>query len=405
MKNALLYFGLDLTDNADSGIARKCLGIVEAFRDKYEADVFTDLYGRVYFNDVLLKDFNQSSLSIRKYNYNDMLFGQFKKLNSILPEKKYDVVYFRFQYFLSFGMLRFFKKIKKYNPGAKIYLEIPTYPFKKEKGNHIYDRLRYTLNHLLTRLLKYRIDKIITFTELDTVWDVPAITISNGYYNPQLQKIINNNQQPVVLSTDEFHIAMVARFAIGHAPDILVESINAYYKENPNPVKKVFVHFIGHEFSLDLCKSLVKQYFLEDTVIFHGPQPSAKIAETLAHVHVCVGTLGFNRKNVLIDSSLKNREYAFMGMPIILRTRDLDFDPSLFFVKYFPEPESLLNINDIIEFYYSMKASHPDYKNEIKKFAADNLTWRKKLQPVFIDIETNVPTEQSNIQSPDLKFV
>ena len=97
--------------------------------------------------------------------------------------------------------------------------------------------------------------------------------------------------------------------------------------------------------------------------------------------------MGLHRKEILIDSSLKSREYAAMGMPMILRTKDLDMKPSLFFVKYFPEPESLLNINEIIEFYTELKKNHPDYKKEIQEFARKNLSWHKKLEQVFIDIE------------------
>jgi glycosyltransferase involved in cell wall biosynthesis len=387
MKKALLYFGLDLKNNHDSGIARKCIGIADAFKERYETDVFTDSFGKVYFNDVLLKDFYKTPSSARRYNYNDMLFGQFDRLDSILPEKKYDILYFRFQYFLSFGMLRFFKKIRKYNPGARIYLEVPTYPFKKEKGKDLFHKLRYALNSRLIPILKKRVDKIITFAELDTLWNVPAITISNGYYNPELVKIMQCRSQQIALPADNFHIAMVARFATGHAPDILVESIRAYYEAYSPSQKKVFVHFIGHEYNLDICKSLVKKYSLQDYVFFHGPQQTEKIVEILDQVQICIGTLGFSRKDVLIDSSLKNREYAFMGMPIILRTRDLDFDPSLFFVKYFPEPESLIDMNEVMNFYYSMSESHPAYKKEIMNFAQENLTWAKKMRPVFTDIE------------------
>ena len=76
-----------------------------------------------------------------------------------------------------------------------------------------------------------------------------------------------------------------------------------------------------------------------------------------------------------------------MGMPMILRTKDLDMDPSLFFVKYFPEPESLLDIDKIMEFYGELKSSHPNYKKEIQEFARENLSWSKKLEQVFKDIE------------------
>lgn len=386
MKKVLLYFPLELLNNQNSGIAKKCLGIVDAFKKKYEVDVFTDSYGKVHFNNTLLKDFSSNKFSSRLYNYYDIVFGQFGRIDDEIREKKYDVLYFRFHYFLSWGMLRFFKKIKKYNPGSKIYVELPTYPFKAEKGKSLADRFRYSLNSFLTPYLKKYIDNIVTFAQLPLIWDIPAITISNGYYDPALQQIIEKtSDQLSTVAGNQFHIAMVARFTIGHAPDILIKSLKTYYDTKPG--KNVFVHLIGYDGGLDLCRSLTKEYSLEDKVVFYGECTTEKIVKILSKVHVCVGTLGLNRKNVAIDSSLKSREYAFMGMPMILRTPDLDMIPSLFFVKYFPEPESLLDIHEIINFYGHLKNAHPDYKKDIQDFAQHNLTWSKKLQPVFDSIE------------------
>ena len=386
MQKVLLYFPLELKDNENSGIAKKCLGIADAFKKHYQTDVFTDAYGKVNFNGRLIKDYNSSDLQSRLYNYNDIVFGQFNKISKQLKGKKYDVLYFRFHYFLSWGMIRFFKKIKKYNPSAKIYLELPCYPFEKEKGNGLLANIRYLMNMLFTPLLKKYITKIVTFAQLPQIWNVPAITISNGYYDPALQKFIDDTPNRLDdVSSNEFHMAMVARFTIGHAPEILVNSLIDYYKTAYT--KNVFVHLIGLEVNLDICKSLVKENSLENKVIFYGETQTRDIVNILSKVHVCVGTLGLNRKDILIDSSLKSREYASMGMPMILRTQDLDMTPSLFFVKYFPEPETLLDINEIMDFYQKMKTEHPDYKSEIQKFANQHLTWSKKLEEVFADIE------------------
>lgn len=386
MKKALLYFPLELLGNQNSGIAKKCLGIADAFKQRYETDVFTDAYGKVHFNGKLLKNYSSSGLKNRLYNYNDIVFGQFDKIAKELREKKYDVLYFRFHYFLSWGMIRFFKKIKKYNPSAKIYLELPCYPFEKEKGSGILANTRYFLNALFTPLLKKYITKIVTFAELPEIWNVPAITISNGYHDPALEKFIDETPGRLEeVPENEFHIAMVARFTIGHAPEILVSSLIQYYK-SPH-TKEVFIHLIGLAVNLDICKTLVKENALEKNVIFYGETGTREIVNILSKVHVCVGTLGLHRKEILVDSSLKSREYAAMGMPMILRTKDLDMLPSLFFVKYFPEPESLLDINEIMEFYKKMKAVHPGYKKEIQKFAKQHLTWSKKLEEVFEDID------------------
>jgi glycosyltransferase involved in cell wall biosynthesis len=387
MKKALLYFPLDLVNNENSGIAKKCLGITHAFKQYYKTDVFTDAYGKVYFNGQLLKEHNNSGIKARLYNYNDIVFGQFNQITGKLRENKYDVLYFRFHYFLSWGMINFFRKIKKYNPSAKIYLELPCYPFEKEKGGSFLDKVRYWLNTLFTPLLKKYITKIVTFAELPQIWDVPAITISNGYYDPALQSFIDATPSRLHdLPENDFHIAMVARFTIGHAPEILISSLNQYYSSAG--AKNVFVHLIGLDVNLSLCRSLVKEYALEEKIIFHGEAKTQDIVNILSKVHVCVGTLGLHRKEILIDSSLKSREYAAMGMPMILRTKDLDMLPSLFFVKYFPEPESLLDINEIMDFYEKLKETHPEYKKEIRSFARQNLTWSKKLEQVFEDIET-----------------
>ena len=386
MKKALLYFPLVLQDNENSGIAKKCRGIVDAFKQEYETDVFTDSYGKVQFNETILKDYNTFGLRSRLYNYNDIIFGQFDKITKELQNKRYDVLYFRFHYFLSWGMILFFKKIKKYNPSAKIYMELPCYPFEKEKGNGVIHKGRYILNNLFTPILKKYVTKIVTFADLPFIWKVPTITISNGYFDPTLENYMKNTLTRLDdLPQNEFHIAMVARFTIGHAPEILVDSLHEYYITGKK--KKVFIHFIGFDVDLLHCRSLAKKYSLEDRVIFHGEKQTKEIVSILSKVHVCVGTMGLHRKEILIDSSLKSREYAAMGMPMILRTKDLDMKPSLFFVKYFPEPESLLNINEIIEFYTELKKNHPDYKKEIQEFARKNLSWHKKLEQVFIDIE------------------
>lgn len=386
MKKALLYFPVSLQDNENSGIAKKCLGIVDAFKQHYETDVFTDAYGKVYFNNQLIKDCNNSGLKTRLYYYNDIIFGQFDRINKELQNKKYDVLYFRFHYFLSLGMIKFFRKLKRYNPSVKIYLELPCYPFEKEKGNTAIDKTRYQLNALFVPLLKRFITKIVTFAELSEIWGVPAITISNGYYDPELQKFIADTPDRLEdLPENEFHIAMVAWFAVGHAPEILVSSLVQYYSKTY--AKNVFVHLIGHGGNLTICKSLVDEYSLGEKVIFYGEKTTRDIVNILSKVHVCAGTLGLHRKNILVDSSLKSREYAAMGMPMILRTKDLDMKPSLFFVKYFPEPESLLNINEIIKFYEELKYNHPNYKMEIQEFARQNLGWHKKLEEVFKDIE------------------
>ena len=161
----------------------------------------------------------------------------------------------------------------------------------------------------------------------------------------------------------EFHVAMIAQFNDWHAADILVKSLKAYKSVSEANIK---IHFFGN--MIQKVIDLVQSENLQENIIFHQEMNSDEIAVFLNEIHVCVGTLGHHRKNIKLDSSLKNREYAFSGMPMILKTPDLDFPKELFFVKYFPDDETLLDFNGILDFYQQLKIKHPDYKNEIVEY-------------------------------------
>ena len=385
MKKALLYFPVSLT-NFESGISKKCLGIIDAFRQKYHTDVFSESDGMVYFNNELIKNAGKSKSKIRFYYYNDNLLGQFRLIKNKIRENLYDVAYIRFPGFISIGMIVFLYKLKKANPAIIINFEIATYPFNKEmKGVFIW--IRYIITWLLIPVLRKYVNFIVTYSDDKEIWKIPAINISNGYYNPTFSNraVIEANNLPSAAG-NEFNIAMVAQFSTWHAPDLLIESLYQYNK-NGNSGKKILLHLIGWGPNIEECKKQVEELNLKDSVIFYGAAGTSEIAGILKNVHVCVGTLGYHRKGITLGSCLKNREYAFLGMPIILKTKDLDFPPSLFFVKYFPDDESLLNMDEVISFYFEMREKHPGYKKEIIQYANDKLSWRNKLSQVFLTID------------------
>lgn len=385
MKKALLYFPLSLKD-FESGISKKCLGIIDAFKQKYTVDVFNESKGLVYFNDELIKDSSQTKAKVRLYYYNDYLLGQFHLIKNKIQGNKYDVAYIRFPGFISLGLVAFLNRLKKHNPGIIIYVEIATYPFKKEIKGRL-ATVRYYITRLLIPVFAKYVDRIVTYSDDKIIWNIPTINISNGYYNPALQHLKCSESNTINKSGDDrFHVAMIAQFSNWHAPDLLIESLIQYYKSNSNS-RDVVIHFIGTGPNLSECKKQAEKANISDKVIFHGKKNISEIVEILEPVHVCVGTLGYHRKELQLGSCLKNREYAFLGKPMILKTNDLDFPDSLYFIKYFPNDDSLLDIENIVLFYQQLQVSHPDYKNEIIQYANENLTWRKKMELVFDNYE------------------
>ncbi len=382
MKKVLLCFPVSL-NNLSNGVTKKCLGIIDAFKQRYNVDVFTENEGILFFNEEMLKNYSNNKTSFRYYSYTKaFLLADFKILKKKCKEKEYDIIYLRLHWFLSIGFILFLRQVKKNNPAIIINIEIPTYPYKEEIMGR-FNKARFLLTKLLTPLLKPYVNNIITFSQHKKIWGIPAINLSNGYYNPELKTIQNSI---ILQNTDRdaknFHIVMIAQFSPWHAPDILIESVNRYFLENPNP-RNIIVHLIGTGVDLEACKGLVENYKLQKNILFYGELDTEAIVKTVTAADICVGSLGHHRTDIQLSSSLKTREYAFLGMPIILKTADLDFPDSLFFVKYFPDDDSLLDLNSIIYFLEMLKVQYPDYKNKIMDYANENLTWRKKMNKVF----------------------
>jgi hypothetical protein len=72
-----------------------------------------------------------------------------------------------------------------------------------------------------------------------------------------------------------------------------------------------------------------------------------------------------------------------------LKTPDSDFPTTLPFVKYFPDDQSLLDVDEIILFFNQLKEKDPEYALKIHQYALSNLGWDVKLKPIFDQINTS----------------
>lgn len=68
--------------------------------------------------------------------------------------------------------------------------------------------------------------------------------------------------------------------------------------------------------------------------------------------------------------ALKNREYCAKGLPMIFSENDLDFENANFVYKA-PADESLIDINDVINWYGNLKVSSHEIREFSKKFSWD----------------------------------
>jgi hypothetical protein len=86
-------------------------------------------------------------------------------------------------------------------------------------------------------------------------------------------------------------------------------------------------------------------------------------------------------------SSLKSREYAARGVPIIYEGIDKPFESEQCDFKYKVEPvDSAIDLDSVFSWYHKLIDSYKNKKelvNHIRNFAKENLSWEIQLKKVI----------------------
>ena len=263
-------------------------------------------------------------------------------------------------------------KLKK--TGAKIVLEIPTYPYDHEyKGlPFCYQRILF-IDKIFRKKLMSKVDKIITFSDHKTIWGRPTINISNGIDFSQVKLKQNSDK-----SYNTIIMIGVATMHPWHGFDRIIEGMHIYYKKKTNI--KVYFHIVGHGVSeaLDVYKEKTRKYKLEKYVIFHGALYGKDLDDIFEISDVGIGSLARHRSNINKIKTLKNREYAARGIPFIYSEIDEDFEHQPYILKCSPD-DTPIDIEKIISFYHNLNLSPLEIRNSI----INNLSWKKQMNIVL----------------------
>ena len=91
------------------------------------------------------------------------------------------------------------------------------------------------------------------------------------------------------------------------------------------------------------------------------------------------------RKGVVVDSSLKNRDYLARGLPVILSSEDADIKSDFDFVCKVPEDESDIDVRLVERYIEGLNIS--DTINETRSFAENHLSWQSKIKTLLTELE------------------
>ena len=265
----------------------------------------------------------------RKWRYN----GEFNDA---------DFLYIR-QVYHDASFVRYLRAIRRQNPKIKIIYEVPTYPYDQQTtwsiGSAPY-RLKERNNRKKVAKL---VDRIVTFYGQDHIWNVPCIKLINGFDFSTVALL------PRRLS-DTIHIVSVAQTAFWHGYQYMIAGLHDYYAHGGT--ENILYHMVGSV--LKEHQQAVKDAQLEDHVIFHGKLSGQDLFQIYGSCSIGLNVLGIPADGNPLSSSLKSREYAAMGLPII-SSIPIDFLPNDYrYLCLLPTENQPVNIETVCNFYHAV---------------------------------------------------
>ena len=369
-KKKLLFFTkMNFGNVANSGIKNKVFAQAKAF-DNLGLD--TD---NLYFENKTIKIEGQNQ-NIQKFCeskvdfLNFLYFGYLKEIDI----QKYDFIYIR--HFLTNPLfLWMLARIKKQKPSIKIYMELPTYPYKYQNNKlSLSLKIQQKIDEVCTLFFKKYIDYIVTISLHDTIFDIPTIKTDNGIDVEKFGPI-----KPLHPEDGIINLLGLANVQSWHGFDRLIAGISNYVKSNPS--KKIVLHVVGNGDVLEELKNQTKDNNLSEYVTFHGFLSGNELIEMFAKCQMGVGVLGLHRVNLNHASALKAREFASRGLPFMATHDDYGFPDNYPFILKLPASEEAIDINMVVDFVNKLK-EFPNYHLEMNKYAVENFTWESKLKSV-----------------------
>ncbi len=281
-----------------------------------------------------------------------------------------DFLYIR-QVYHDASFYRYLRTVRRQNPRIKIIYEVPTYPYLTEqKTSRANAAFRKKEARWSVRCAKF-MDRIVTFYGQDEIWGVPCIKLMNGFDFSQVQ--LPERPEP-----RDVQMISVAANAFWHGYDRLIEGLRLYYERGG--AEQITYHLVGNV--LPALQTMVTDYHLEEHIIFHGRQSGEALKRLYRQAYLGVDVLGGHRKAYPVSSSLKSREYAAWGLPI-LTASPVDYLPrSCPWQLLAPYDDSPVDLDAVLDFYHGLYRDRRSPAAEIRAYAEEKCDMRTTMKPV-----------------------
>lgn len=333
----LLYIApvrIDL-DKLD-GVGKKVLAHAKCFSTEYEVTLLCRDASHVvkydngtYQNEPLIPGSSKLDILKAAYDYID--------------KETVNYCYIRYPNSDPF-FLRLLKKMKE--KGIRTVIEIPTYPYDEEGKETIRARITGFVDKLYRKKLEKYVDRIVTYSKDERIFGIKTIRTINGFdfSKVQLSKTPEN--------TNIIRMCGVANIYRVHGYDRIIEGLKLYYAQGGQ--RDVFFDVVGSgDVSiLNEYKKLAHSAGLDNRICFHGRLHGEQLDAVYDVATLGVNSLAIHRQNLKNESTLKTREYAAKGLPIISSSYVDAFsnEDNNSYVCMVPPDESPIDIKKVIDF-------------------------------------------------------
>lgn len=294
----------------------------------------------------------------------------FGAITRYAKKEKIEFVYMRSYHNANPPILRLVDTLRK--QGAKVVMEIPTYPYDQEyitpdmKRALVVDKC---FRHQLAR----KLDGIVTFSNAESIFGGRTIRISNGIDFNAIPLRNHTND-----TSNELHLIGVAEVHYWHGYDRLIQGLAAYYRNQPT--YKVYFHMVGELNGERECETIlpaIRNNKLEPYITLHGARHGQELDKLFDQADFAIGSLGRHRSGITHIKTLKNREYAARGLAFVYSETDDDFERKPYVLKA-PPDESPIDIARIVNFQRSLTLT----PHEIRQSIGD-LSWEVQMKRVI----------------------
>ncbi len=234
---------------------------------------------------------------------------------------------------------------------ATVVVEIPTFPYDKERADSFRGKILTLQDHILLPLLKKHVNYIATFSKDSTIASIPCINMQNGVETDNI-KMREFRADP-----DAISLIAVASMNFWHGYDRVIAGMGEYKRKGGT--RRIVLHIVGDGPEIPKFREMAENLGITDDVIIHGFKSGAPLDEIAFVSDIAVCSLGLHRLGLTDVSPIKVREYMAQGFPMIsveaVDISDLLADHELLV----PMDDSPVSMEDVISFYDKKDLGNP----------------------------------------------